>query len=248
MINLTKYNFLIIPFYILLKKINKNNEEHICIFNKSVIIWCFFFRNRKVVPVLSTTNQKKSPEKLNSFFVNYYIFSIFNHLKFNKVDIFMMCHHILTLSFLVRNKYKEYQSQVNFIHGNLIMADYFNTIFPFYCRKLNITGNNKKKIRFFSEFCFIINKSCFIPYMNWFLTNKKRIQTVKKGIDNSVVVEAQNVLKLSKNWILTNILMYLAMFLKLKVIKKLSKNNIIYKFCNFSVYTSLLLNSIFFKI
>ena len=109
---------------------------------------------------------------MNKFFVTYYLYSILNHLKFNMIDIYMIFHHMLVLNFLVRDKYSS--NQINFIHGNLILADYLNVISPIYCDMMNISGKNRNKFRIFSDLFFILYKSVFIPYM-YILINKKKM-------------------------------------------------------------------------
>ena len=124
-------------FYHFLKKYNKDNEDMICLFNKSLIILCFLLKNHNL------SLECDSSKKLNNFFISYYLYSIFNHLKLNIVDFYMIYHHVLVLNFLVREKYAP--NRVNNIHGNLIIADYLNVISPIICKKKSITGKQKKK-------------------------------------------------------------------------------------------------------
>ena len=83
----------------------------------------------------------------------------------------MIFHHILVLNFLIRDKYPS--NQINFIHGNLILADYLNVISPIYCDMMNISGKDRNKFRIFSDLFFILYKRIFIPYM-YILIDKKK--------------------------------------------------------------------------
>ena len=149
-------------FLNIIKKNNPFIEDLICFFYKSLIIWTLNFRN-------NTINNSKSPKKMNKFFVTYYLYSILNHLKFNMIDIYMIFHHMLVLNFLIRDKYPS--NQINFIHGNLILADYLNVISPIYCDMMNISGKDRNKFRIFSDLFFILYKSIFI--LMYILIDKK---------------------------------------------------------------------------
>jgi len=190
---------------------------------------------------------KFSFETINLCITAYYFYSITNHLNTNIIDLYMVFHHIITLSFLLKKKYP--LKAVNYIHGNLIIADFPNVILDLFIHRKFVP----KKIK---NTCIVLADSFFIIYKLIFINSyhSKTVSYYNKNNQKNIYNYLAEIIEHNhQNWFKKNNgfdynllvifnLMYTAVFFKInRIMRKLNiKNNYLYSL-------PLIYYSIFFK-
>lgn len=214
--NISIFSICILLIY--LKNYYNLSEHKICVFYKSLIIFNLVYKNNMI------NNIDRSPKILNKFFIPYYLYSITNHFKINCVDLYMIIHHLCALNFLYRNKYSP--SSINLIHGNLVLADFPNVVSELYYKQKNINRTIKNQL--YCDSFFILYKLTFgmfnsYLYCKYCLDNNFK-NSIQKNIDQN-----QGDYHWDRTSVFTTIIMYLAIFFKIKNIYFLTKNKIVNK-------------------
>lgn len=202
-------------FLNIFKRCHPLNENLICFFYKTLMIYTLFCKGNML-------NNKGTPYYMNQLFIPYYIYSIFNHLDFSMIDIYMIVHHLCALNFLSRSKYSPYS--VNFLHGNLVLADYPNVISELYYKIKNEHRNENNEIVCDSFFIFyklifgIMNSYILCRYNlnNNFRDKLLKNMVLKKSMQHKYCWD------LMSNF--TMVIMYIAIIFKIKT--KLKNNQI----------------------
>ena len=206
--------FFISLFLNFLKRLHPINENLICFFYKSLIIFTLFTKDNLLV-------NKQSPESLNKFFIPYYIYSIFNHLDLNYLDFYMIIHHLCALNFLYRNKYSN--NSVNFLHGNLVFADYPNVISELYHTYSGTSRSMNNE--FYCDSFFIVYKILFGIFNSFlyssYCLNKETNMRIKSRIITESIKGSDYEWDSMSNF--TMIIMYVAIIFKINKIGSVNR-------------------------
>lgn len=223
--------------YTLFLKITKNlfsnADTIICFYHKLLTILSYYYKENLPIELYSFfrgKNTKKSNlfnkislEQINLCIISYYLYSITNHFKLNTIDFYMLLHHTIVLSFFINNKYSK--KEINYIHGNLIIADFPNVVFELFIHRHFIPKNIKNICIVFADLFFIIYK---ILYINLFFYNANKYYYNKKQYAQKmqkIILEMESHMDFNVFFIFN--LMYLAIYFKTtRINRKLNiKNN-----------------------
>ena len=195
-----------------IKKFHPLNENIICFVYKTAIIFTLFFKGNLL--------NKGSPAiHMNNYFIPYYIYSIFNHLKLNYIDFYMILHHLCALNFLCRKKYSS--NSINLLHGNLVLADYPNVVSELISKLYGKKRSLDNEIN--CDNFFIIYKILFGIFNSYFYRNYCLNSNSKRKILEQI--QSENNLFADYEWDsmsnFTMIIMYVAIIFKIQNVEKI---------------------------